>query len=1481
MGSIHFDAGIGMDNWRRNIREIRNDITNLNRDTQNSAKNMNATFKNLSTAIAGYFSVNMLQSFIMKVIEVRGEFQKTEIALKTMLKSSTKASQLLAEMTDLAEKTPFSFREVADGAKQLLAFQVPANQVIDTLRRMGDIASGLGVPLSRIQLVYGQVKAKGRLMGDDLRQFTEAGIPMVAELAKKFNLTTAEVSAMVSAGKVGFKDVKDVLFSMTNEGGLFFNLMEKQSKSLSGRISNLGDVFEQMLNKIGQANEGILNNSIDAMAYLVENYEKVIKAIVTIVEVYGLYKGALMATIAIQKASMMWEQVRVWIALAKSIRNTADAQALLNLTLGANPYAKIIMVIGALLVVMYNYRQEIGEVLGFVDKLSEAQKYGEAVTKKYNDNFASGVVDTKSAIQSLIYVIKNEYSTLEQRKVAYEKLIGINVTFKNTLDENYRATVRLGEAFDGMVGRVTRLAMAQAEAAVKMEAYKKVAETEMNLGINEVKFDEAKHKLKELRKLYDQGKLTQQQFFDAIDKTGASELQKEIRAQTATLKEQRKEKEYIEKLDKRQLDNLQKGIAIQTAQIKGGKRSGKIMTDKEKELLQADLNNNKEILNVKLGIEIDVPEEEVTKALGEYGRIQEKIEKLQASLPYLSVKEAHKAQAEIDRLNELLKPKKPREDRRQMAEIFPEDSVKDLQRRVQLWTDSIESASDGMVKLRKLDKYGNDKDKKGNPYFTGEVVSVSDAVARRLADMEKLADKEFQISARSTKEILEDAERQWQNYYNVSNIYGKEMADEQFKSLRATGLSYSDFLGNMYNELYDKFNKGLVTEADKENLTWLENKMNTLGGVKTPFENFRINLEDGLAKLPLFTDQITFLEGEIEKAGAKFGVGSTPYSQMFILTQEKKEEALQGQKDLINRFLVENESFERKKLTIATQYEDMRKRLQATYKGSEGSEEYLRLYAEMGRQEAKAYQSAFASVFEKSDVYEKAFGNIDALTKRDISQLIPAIQSTMEQLIDMGAPTEEIEKFRQKIEDLKSLTTSNSPIKKLIDNFKELRKKIKEGTATEADFQRLQQSIQEVEKYTKMATEAAKEMAEALGIGDKGGPYEKFAKDLTQTIEGLVNAIVGYFSGNMEQMVSGIIQMVVGVVKMLSTAGDGRKESQIRKWKLAVDELKQSYEELQRVIESTAGEAQLTMQKELIANLREQQKLLIQMRDKESSKKKADQDKIANYGKQINEINVQIQQVVDDFKKSVTTTDFKSLSEKISTALIEAFGKGEDAVKAFDKIVDEVMRNAVANALRIKILEPVVNDMVNQIYNSMGYGNASTSAIDAQIKDAEEQIKLLEEQMKNKNLTFFEKANMEAQRDALLNLIKDYKHQISQLQASGNFDGLSPEEREQIKKMGEKAMQDYMNALQQYEDLFGSASENANSLKGDIKGITEKTAGILEAQINSMRINQVEMLKLQRLQYQIDQKALSLLTDIEINTRPILWIYEKLKKVIP
>lgn len=293
----------GVDSAISSTEKKFHDLTRSQLQTANASQNLTQSFGKLQSAAVAYFSMNTATGFVNSLIQIRGESQKTEAAFEVMLKSKEKANSLMEQSIDLAAKSPFDLPQVTQATRQLLAFNVPADEVIDTLRRMGDISAALGVPLSQLQLAFGQVKQKGKLMGDDLRQFTEAGVPMVDELAKNFNTTTGEIYQMVSAGKIGFNDVKEVLFNLTNEGGRFHNMMAVQSKTLSGLYANLKDAIYQAFNQIGQSQEGVLASGISSLTYLVEHYQQILDVLGGVIAVYGSYKAAIMLVSAAQEVN--------------------------------------------------------------------------------------------------------------------------------------------------------------------------------------------------------------------------------------------------------------------------------------------------------------------------------------------------------------------------------------------------------------------------------------------------------------------------------------------------------------------------------------------------------------------------------------------------------------------------------------------------------------------------------------------------------------------------------------------------------------------------------------------------------------------------------------------------------------------------------------------------------------------------------------------------------------------------------------------------------------------------------------------------------------------------------------------------------------------------------------------------------------------------------------------------------------------------
>lgn len=297
-GALSFDVLIKDNNIDEMLSKDEQRIMEFAGNVEGESQSIVGSFQNIGKTIAGLAITATLKSWVQDIINVRGEFQQLEIAFGTMLGSAEQASTLMKQLTNTAATTPFDLKGVANSAKQLLAYGESAENVNDTLVRLGNIASGLSIPLNDLTYLYGTTMVQGRLFTQDVRQFMGRGIPLVQELSKALGKTTDEINQMVTDGKIGFEEVKLVLNNLTNQGGMFYGLMEQQSKSLTGQISNLEDAWDMMLNEIGQNSEGVLSGGIGVVASLVENYDKCLQVLGTLVTLYGTYKVAV-ATLAV------------------------------------------------------------------------------------------------------------------------------------------------------------------------------------------------------------------------------------------------------------------------------------------------------------------------------------------------------------------------------------------------------------------------------------------------------------------------------------------------------------------------------------------------------------------------------------------------------------------------------------------------------------------------------------------------------------------------------------------------------------------------------------------------------------------------------------------------------------------------------------------------------------------------------------------------------------------------------------------------------------------------------------------------------------------------------------------------------------------------------------------------------------------------------------------------------------------------------
>lgn len=303
MASIKFDITGDNSSVLKAFRGVQDGVSQTARVVEQQGQSIENVFNRIKSVASLAFAGFTAKEIISTLGTVRGEFQQFEIAFETMLGSGQKAKGMISDLANLAASTPFDMKGVVNGAKQLLAYGFAANEITDTMRRLGDVSAGLGLNLQDLTWLYGTTMVQGRLFTRDLMQFTGRGIPLTEELAKQFGVTKDKVSELVTAGKVGFPEVKKAIESLTNEGGKFGGLMEKQSHSITGQISNIQDTIEMAINDLGTQTEGLMNDALDITSKVIDHWKEIGEVILAAASAIGLYKAMAVSIAAFDTAT--------------------------------------------------------------------------------------------------------------------------------------------------------------------------------------------------------------------------------------------------------------------------------------------------------------------------------------------------------------------------------------------------------------------------------------------------------------------------------------------------------------------------------------------------------------------------------------------------------------------------------------------------------------------------------------------------------------------------------------------------------------------------------------------------------------------------------------------------------------------------------------------------------------------------------------------------------------------------------------------------------------------------------------------------------------------------------------------------------------------------------------------------------------------------------------------------------------------------
>lgn len=466
---------------RLEVRKLTREYKEFASGTNNAdeiVKSLTDSLKRTAAEIGGLVAI---KKFGSDVIEATGKMQQLQVALSTILQDKSKADQLIADIVQFAAKTPFNLDDVATGAKQLLAYGSSADNVVNELSMLGDVASGLQIPIGQLIYLYGTLRTQGRAMTVDIRQFAGRGIPIYEELAKVLGVSKDQVGELVKEGKVGFKEVEQAFKNMTSEGGKFANLMESSAGTWPQRLSNIEDTLFQKMNEFGNKYKEVFEFGIGTAEDLVESLDDVLSVMGGLIAAYGTYKAALITAAVAQKAVGFVESIRLIGMYRKELGLATAAQQAFNLASKSNVYVTLLAALVGIGTAIYMFTKRTNEA-------TAAQETLNSVNKKTDEEFSKQA----ATVDRLSGILKSETSSIDQKKKALSDLQTIIPSYNASLNEEGRLINNNTEAIKSYLTQLEKQIRMKAAQEELEELYRKKRTQEKQQKVATENYNEAK-----------------------------------------------------------------------------------------------------------------------------------------------------------------------------------------------------------------------------------------------------------------------------------------------------------------------------------------------------------------------------------------------------------------------------------------------------------------------------------------------------------------------------------------------------------------------------------------------------------------------------------------------------------------------------------------------------------------------------------------------------------------------------------------------------------------------------------------------------------------------------------------------------------------------------------------------------------------------------------------------------------------------------
>lgn len=429
------------DIYKQTNREIKN-IQNSMKDVQKQSRSLMDISGQLARRLALVFSVSQITGYVKKLIEVRGEFELQQRSLQAILQNKDEANRIWQQTVDLAVRSPFRVKELVSYTKQLAAYRIESDKLFETNKMLADISAGLGVDMQRLILAFGQVRSAAYLRGTELRQFTEAGIPILEQLAQYFTelegraVSVGDVFERVSKRMVSFADVEEIFKRMTAEGGTFYRMQEIQAETLQGQISNLKDSVDIMLNDIGKAHQDTLASSVAFVRSIVLNW----RLLATAIQQAGFALAGFSAVKIIRALRLTGDALVEATVKTKGLTAATAKLKLAMMDLGkwvkANPYLLAAGLVVSAAHALVQYGKSVDAMNEKYDEMSQRELRRVDTLKQLNEQVEKNNQAIKDAIaeQDNASEGTDEYATAEDN---LSRARGKNISLLERLKKEY------------------------------------------------------------------------------------------------------------------------------------------------------------------------------------------------------------------------------------------------------------------------------------------------------------------------------------------------------------------------------------------------------------------------------------------------------------------------------------------------------------------------------------------------------------------------------------------------------------------------------------------------------------------------------------------------------------------------------------------------------------------------------------------------------------------------------------------------------------------------------------------------------------------------------------------------------------------------------------------------------------------------------------------------------------------------------------